>query len=262
MPFRQIDSLRIFQFDLLSSPELSHSIFTRHGGVSPAPWASLNVGATVGDDRERVLENRQRAMTAIGLDPESIYDAWQVHSAEVIVVDRPRDGGEILKADGLVSDARNVTLFMRFADCVPILLFDPVKMVIGLGHAGWLGTTRGFATALVQAMVDSFDCRPEDLLAGLGPSIGPDHYSIREDVINQVRSALGASTEKYLHTVGDKIHLDLWSANREQLELQGVHQIEVAEICTACHLEDWYSHRQEAGRTGRFGALMAIKDTG
>lgn len=262
MPFRQVDTLRIFQFDLLSSPDISHSIFTRHGGVSPAPWDSLNVGATVGDDRERVWENRQRTLTAVGLGPESVYDAWQVHSADVVVVDRPRDGREMLKADGLISAAENVTLFMRFADCVPILLFDPVRGAIGLGHAGWLGTTRGSTTALVQAMVSSFNCRPEDIMAGIGPSIGPDHYTIGEDVIEKVRKALGTSADKHLHDVGDKVHLDLWSANREQLEILGVRQIEVAGLCTACHVVDWFSHRQEKGKTGRFGALMAIQGPG
>jgi YfiH family protein len=262
MPFRQIDSLRIFQFDLLSSPDLSHSIFTRHGGVSPAPWDSLNVGASVGDDQERVSENRQRALTAVGLDPRSVYDAWQVHSADVVVVEKPRNGREILKADGMVCTSKNVTLFMRFADCVPILLFDPVKGAIGLGHAGWLGTTRKSATALTQAMINSFNCRPEDILAGIGPSIGPDHYTIGEDVVKKVRYALGGSVDKHLHIIEGNVHLDLWAANREQLELQGIHQIEVAELCTACHVEDWFSHRREKGKTGRFGALMAIRGSG
>jgi YfiH family protein len=147
---------------------------------------------------------------------------------------------------------------MRFADCVPILLHDPRRGVVGLAHAGWLGTVRCTAAAAVQAMTEHYGSRPADIQAAIGPSIGPDHYEVGPDVIARVEQSFGAQASELIRKHGQKKHFDLWQANRLQLEQAGVSQIEVAGICTACHLEDWYSHRAEKGRTGRFGALIAL----
>ncbi len=259
MPFRQVGSLRIFEFPSLSHPHLVQAIFTRQGGVSPEPWRSLNVGGTVGDNRERVVENRRRSFAAVGRPFESIYDSWQVHSATVEVVRAPRGSGPLVQADALVTDNPGVTLFMRFADCVPILLFDPVRAVLGIVHAGWLGTVRQVARATVETMARVYGCRPGDIRAGIGPSIGPDHYPVGEEVAAQVRAAFPQAAPALLTTRDGAIHLDLWTANRLQLEQAGVESIETAGICTACHLEDWYSHRGENGRTGRFGGLLGLR---
>jgi YfiH family protein len=260
MPFRQIGSLRIFQFESLASPRLVQAIFTRRGGVSPGPWCSLNVGATVGDDWGRVLENRRRSFSAVGRRLDSIHDVWQVHSANVVVANQPRADSDLVQADVLVSDNPHVTLFMRFADCVPILLYDPKRQIVGLAHAGWLGTVRGVATAVVQAMVEIYGSKPRDILAGIGPAIGQEHYPIGPEVVAQIRDAFGSHANRHLRVLNGAPHFDLWSANRELLERQGVGSVEVAELCTACHMEDWYSHRGERGETGRFGALIALSE--
>ncbi len=259
MPFRQVGSLRIFEFPSLSHPDLVQAVFTRQGGVSPDPWRSLNVGGTVGDARHRVIENRRRSFEAVGRPFESIYDAWQVHSAAVEVVRAPRGDGPLVQADALVTDRPEVTLFMRFADCVPILLFDPVRAVVGIVHAGWLGTVRQVTRATIETMVRTYGCRPQDLRAGIGPSIGPDHYRVGDEVADQVRSAFPQTAPALLTARDGAIHLDLWAANRLQLEQAGVESIETAGICTACHVDDWYSHRAENGRTGRFGGLVALR---
>ncbi len=258
MPLRQAGSLRIFQFDSLTTPNLIHAVFTRHGGVSPEPWHTLNVGGAIGDLRERVVENRRRSFEAIERDPDSIYDVWQVHSAETVLADSPRNGRQLVQADILISANPRVTLFMRFADCVPILLYDPKKKAVGMVHAGRVGTLRGAATSAVRAMVETFGTRPEDLTAGIGPSIGPDHYAIGPEVVAQVRSAFGKEADRHLRVVDGVDTFDLWSANLAQLEEQGVCQIEIAGLCTFCNREDWYSHRAENGKTGRFGALIAL----
>ena len=260
MPFRQLGSLRIFEFETLSRPGLVHAIFTRRGGVSPSPWQSLNVGGTVGDDRQRVIENRQRAFAAVGREFGSLYDVWQVHSAEVILAERPRGDGPLVQADGLISATPQVTLFMRFADCVPIVLFDPRKQAVGLVHAGWLGTVRRAAASAVQAMGRAFGSNPQDILAGLGPSVGPDHYPVGEDVLAQVRQAFGQEADRHLRGGDGRVCFDLWTANGAVLEQAGVGSIESAGVCTACHLEDWYSHRGEQGKTGRFGGLIALSE--
>lgn len=257
MPLIQHNGLRYFQFDTLQT---RHALFTRHGGVSPEPWSSLNVGGTVGDDLERVKENRLLSFYALGRAPESAFEVWQVHSADVVCVRAPRPQGESLRqADIILTDTHEVTLFMRFADCVPILLHDARKGVVGLAHAGWRGTLNDVASATVNAMRKHYDSNPADITAGIGPSIGPDHYQIGADVILQVMQKYGDESELLLKSHNGKIHFDLWKANHLMLERAGVGKIENAEICTACHTADWFSHRAEKGRTGRFGALISLQ---
>jgi YfiH family protein len=214
----------------------------------------------VGDDLARVRENRNISFQALGCAPESIFDVWQVHSADVVCANAPRPTAESYRqADIILTDKPTVTLFMRFADCVPLLVHDPVKGAVGISHAGWMGTLRDVASATVNALKKNYGSDPADLKVGIGPSIGPDHYEIGADVILQVMQKFGDDSEQLLKSHNGKIHFDLWKANRMLLQQAGVQQIEVAEICTACNTQDWYSHRAEKGRTGRFGALISLQ---
>jgi YfiH family protein len=267
MPFQSRAGVRYFSFESLDSG-VTQAVFTRQGGVSPQPWASLNVGGTVGDQPERVRKNRQRAFAALGRDPVTLFDVWQVHGVNVVIAEAPHPPqSPHQKADAILTDKADVTLFMRFADCVPVLLYDPVRKVVGLAHAGWMGTVRGTLRATVEAMRARFGTRPADLQAAIGPSIGPDHYAVGADVVAQVRQAFGEDASGLLSTImvaqsatiNSGIHFDLWAANRLLLEQAGVRHIEAADLCTACHVDDWYSHRAEKGRTGRFGAMIGLK---
>jgi YfiH family protein len=257
MPLISHNRLRYFQFDSLSP---RHAIFTRHGGVSPEPWGSLNVGGTVGDDLTRVKKNRILSFEAMGCAPDSMFDVWQIHSADVVCAHAPRPTDESYRqADIILTDKPQVTLFMRFADCVPLMVYDPVNGVVGIAHAGWMGTLRDVATTTVQAMKKNYDTNPADIIACIGPSIGPDHYEIGADVILQVMQKFGDDSQSLLASHNGKIHFNLWETNRLLLERAGVEKIELAGICTACHTDDWFSHRAEKGRTGRFGALVALQ---
>lgn len=258
MQLRVSGSLKYYQFNSLQGTPVQHGIFTRQGGVSPDPWRSLNVGGTVGDDAARVLENQERVFKALSLDPATVFDVWQVHSAEVVIGEAPRAGRTHQKADVILTNQPGIALLMRYADCVPIMLYDPTRQAIGLAHAGWLGTVRGAARAAVQGMVASFGSRPGDILAGIGPSIGPDHYEVGEDVIAAFEMSFGKQTHDYIHGNG-RTYLDLWSANKHLLEAAGVTQIEIAGMCTACDLSAWYSHRAEGGQTGRYAAVMSLQ---
>jgi YfiH family protein len=261
MTFKEAQGLRYLQFESLSRPEIVHAIFTRQGGVSPAPWLSLNVGGTVGDRQERVAENRRRAFEALDLDPGSLYDVWQVHGKRVVCTASPRPAHiPHEKADAILTSTPGITLFMRFADCVPILLFDPIQRAVGLVHAGWKGTVLGTVIEAVKAMQSCYGTDPENILAAIGPSIGPQHYQVGGEVIAQVKKRFADGHRALLIPENGRINLDLWSANRILLEKSGVNQIEEARICTACSLDEWYSHRAESGRTGRFGALIALNE--
>jgi YfiH family protein len=259
MPFSENQGIRYFTFDIFP-PSVLHGVISRRGGVSPAPWDSLNVGGTVGDEKVRVRENRQRSFSSFGRELSSIFDVWQVHSAEVACADAPIEPDkDLTQADIILTDRPEVTLYMRFADCVPLLFHDPVRQVIGIAHAGWMGTARGAGRAAVETMQSRYGSRPGDILAAIGPSIGPDHYEVGPDLIASMRQAFGKDTDDLVHSRDGRTYFDLWAANHLQLQKAGIEHIQSPGICTACHLEDWFSHRAEKGRTGRFGALMALQ---
>jgi YfiH family protein len=258
MPFTHNNGIRYYTFDIFPH-DVVQAVFTRQGGVSPEPWASLNVGGIVGDDATRVRENRYRSFTALGRRIDSLYDVWQVHSADSVIADAPRDpNSQLIQADAIFTDKPEVTLYMRFADCVPILFYDSKQGVVGLAHAGWLGTVHGMTTAAVTKMHAHYGSKPENIMAAIGPSIGVDHYEIGHDVIAQVQNSFNSDAERLIESRNGKTYFDLWTANALQLQKSGVEKIEVAGLCTACHLDDWFSHRAEKGKTGRFGALIGL----
>jgi YfiH family protein len=252
-------AVRYYSFESLENTGVTQAVFTRSGGVSKAPFASLNTGGTVGDELGAVAENRQRCFIALERNIATMFDVWQVHSNDVVFAEAPRPVGQPhQRADIILTDQPGVTLFMRFADCVPVFLVDPVRRVVGMVHAGWVGSVNRISAVAVQAMTRQYGCQPGNMLAAIGPSIGVEHYPIGEEVIERVKQSFGDDSGKLLLEYQDGIHLDLWITNQLVLESQGVRQIEHSGICTACHLEDWFSHRGEAGRTGRFGALLAL----
>jgi YfiH family protein len=259
--FRQYEGLRYFSFDIFEKEAVNHGVFTRHGGVSPAPWFSLNTGGMSGDNRENVIENRRRIFSAFNRPVETIYDVWQVHSADVVCADRPRPLDQPHeKADAIITNCPDVTLFMRFGDCVPILFFDPVQKVVALTHAGWQGTVKRIVQATVEKMVERYHCKPADILAGIGPSIGVDRYEVGEDVVSRVEDSFGSGKEECIRFIQGRAHFDLWKANQWLLLESGLKadHIQIAGICTATNAQDWYSHRAEFGKTGRFGALITL----
>jgi YfiH family protein len=254
------EGLEYFQFDSLQNEFITQAIFTRKGGKSQNPWASLNVGNTVGDDPHHVKRNLTNILDALDYTEEQLAQVRQIHSSTVVRVDSPNDPGSPLPhADGMITNNPGVLLLMRFADCVPILLYDSDKKVIGIAHAGWKGTVLGIVAETVKKMQTEYGTSPSSLIAGIGPSIGPDHYQIGQDVIREVRRSFPKRWNEILIDNSDGVKFDLWKANRILLQEEGVKKIEVAEICTSCNLGDWYSHRGENGKTGRFAAAIGIK---
>jgi hypothetical protein len=255
------DNIRYMTFNTLESEGVTHAIFMRHGGVSPSPWDSLNFGGTVGDEAKNVFENRRRAFQYLGLNHRRTFDAWQVHSTNIAIANGPRPQDvPHEKADIILSNHPGIVLLMRFADCVPLLFYDPQNLAIGIAHAGWQGTVKGVASVVVEAMKERYQTQPRELITVIGPSIGPDHYAVGPDVVERVRLAFGSDTQEVLHKVDGSEYLDLWQANYLQLDRAGVRSIQIAQVCTACNMTDWYSHRGQHGRTGRFGAIITLMD--
>lgn len=239
---------------------LRHGIFTRHGGVSEKPWQSLNLGASIGDDLAAVKENHARLYRAADVNGERAVSCWLVHSVDTLVVTEstPRNGN-LQRADAIISDQPDTPLVMRFADCVPLLYYDSVKRVIGLGHAGWRGTVRGMASNVVRMMRDTFGCRPADIEVVIGPAISRRNYRVGEEVVRQADAYFGKNAGVIWRDLGDgSPYLDLWRANGLDLERSGAGKIDVMEICTFDNTNDFYSHRAEKGLTGRFGVVMSL----
>ncbi len=262
MPFHEHNSLRYYSFDLLDDASIYQGIFTRKGGVSPAPWNSLNTGGLNGDARENVVENRQRIFSTFRRQVKTIFDVWQVHGTDVIAAKaaRPLDGLH-QKADAILTDREDITLFMRFADCVPIYFYDPIKRVIGIAHSGWQGTVHKIVLAVVKAMQQQYRSQPADIMAGIGPSICVDHYEFGGNAQTAVEKAYQDLVGEVLIEKNGKTHFDLWRANYLLLIQAGLRadHIQISGVCTASNVDDWYSHRAENGKTGRFGALLALK---
>jgi len=245
-----------YRFEDLEDIEgLLHAVLTRIGGVSQGPYATLNLGHTVGDDLKAVEENHRRALTPLGLDPVQVVSPWQVHGSAVKVVGREHRGTVCPETDALVTTSSGVALLMRFGDCAPVLLCDPVRRVVGMAHAGWRGVVAGVVEASIRTMTRRLACDVDDIWAGIGPTIGPCCYEVGVDVAEKIVGACpdGATV---VHRVDGRIHADLPAAVEAQLRAAGVRRIEQAELCTSCHVDEFFSHRAENGRTGRFGIVI------
>lgn len=253
-------SLPFLEFESLpNGGVIQHAVFTRQGGVSPAPFDSLNLSVSVPDDKERVYANRRRAYGLYGRDTDSVVHAHLVHGADVARVSHLDYGTWIPHTDGIITDEPGCALTMNYADCAPIFLYDPQHQAIGLGHAGWLGTVRDLPGALVRAMTEAFDSEPGSLVAGIGPSIGPCCYEVGEPVIGQVLDTFKDGSDLLLEQAnGRGPHFDLPEANRRNLARAGVHSIELSGVCTACRTDLFFSHRAEKGKTGRFGTILIL----
>lgn len=249
-----------YTFDALrDQTPLTHAISTRHGGISPAPYDTLNLSRTVGDDASNVAANILRLHTALNLDASATVSAYQAQADRVAVVGKAERGTIVRDVDALLTNEPGLPLLLRYADCVPIILFDPVHRAVGLIHAGWRGTVVKIATKATQTMCETFGSRPEELIACIAPSIGPCCYRIGEEVIARTRAAFDRADELLVSQADGSFHLDLWRANIRQLRDLGVERIEAAQICTAHHTDDFYSWRAENSKTGRFGAIVAIQ---
>ena len=240
--------------------DLRHGIFTRHGGVSKSHWRSLNLGASIGDDPEAVKENHRRMYAAAEVNAARAASSWLVHGVKTLVVNgQAPSNGRLEKADGLITDEADRPLVMRYADCVPLLLYDPQRRAIGLGHAGWRGTVKGMAGVMAREMGSAFGCLPENIQGVIGPSISRRNYQVGEDVAAQAEAYFGTDAGVVMRDPADgRPMLDLWGANRLDLMRQGVTNVATLEICTVDNAHEFYSHRAENGLTGRFGVVISL----
>lgn len=253
-----------FTFESLAGLPVAAHVSTRHGGVSPDPWRSLNFSILRGDERERVHENRRRLASALELSAADFVHCRQVHGAGLAKVGWDDAGAVKDGCDGLITDSVCLPLSLVFADCVPLLIYDPMHHALGVVHAGWRGTLNGAATALLWAMQAAYDSEPGQVQVCIGPSIGPHSYEVGSEVVALAMARLPDPTVAITFPNGDAAnpHFDLWQANVQLLAQAGVPpgRIEVSAIDTAQNTADFFSHRAEAGRCGLFSMVAWLED--
>jgi hypothetical protein len=242
--------VEILRSQLLSG--FPHGFTTRGGGASGPPFDALNLGGSVGDDPAAVEENWARLRAATGL---AFARVRQVHGDCVAEAAAP--GAPAQEADAVVTAAAGVAACVLVADCVPVLLADPRSGAVAAVHAGWRGTIARIAGRSVEALAARHGARPGDLVAAIGPSIGPCCYEVSPDLAARFRDGFGAGV------VHAGRRLDLWAANEAALRDAGVApgRLDVLRRCTACEAAHFFSHRRDQGRTGRQVGFIAPPPT-
>ncbi|MBB1244133.1 peptidoglycan editing factor PgeF [Streptomyces durbertensis] len=237
-----------------STPGGAHFAFTdRWGGVSAAPYGTLNLGGAVGDEPAAVAGNRDRAAAALGLDPARVVWMNQVHGRDVAVVDRPWPQRETPAVDGVVHAGAGLALAVLTADCTPVLLADPVAAVIGAAHAGRPGLVAGVVPATVEAMV-GLGARPDRIEAALGPSVCGACYEVPERMRAEVAAVV---PEAYATTSWGTPAVDVAAGVRAQLDTLGVRTVTAPPACTL-ESKDHFSYRRERV-TGRLGSYVWLE---
>jgi YfiH family protein len=237
---------------------------TRNEGVSRPPYNSLNLGINTLDSIHNALGNRSLLARAFGTRVDKLVTVTQTHGTDFLIIDAPNpDYAHFLKleCDGIITNQPGVMIGVCVADCAPLLLLDPVKKVSAALHAGWKGTAAQIAHKGVAALTSLFDSNPADILAAVGPTIGPCCY----EVDRAVKDAFGNNTACWeasaVETAAGKWQLDLARANVHQLLRAGIlpGNIETAEMCVSCHQETFFSYRRDQGDTGRQMGFIMLK---
>lgn len=234
-----------------------HGFTTRHAGVSGGPYASLNLGLSSGDDRSLVEANRDLVLTALGFGRGRVCAFDQVHGKRVLTGAPSWFEHE---ADAAVSDDPGLLLVVSAADCLPILFFDPTSGAVGAAHAGWRGTLAGIAAEVVAVLGREYGSDPAGLRVVIGPGIGVCCYEVSHEVASEF-SAAGFSRACFGPGRGERPHLDLVRANREVLSRAGVPAEAVNTLgrCTSCEDGTFFSHRRDAGKTGRMWGFISAR---
>lgn len=239
--------IQALRSDKLAVP---HGFLTRTGGVSVGPYASLNCSLSGQDSRDAVLENRARAVRAIGADPAGLTGVTQVHGDGVVRVTRPWPPGMGPKADAMVTDRPEVTLGIITADCAPVLLADPVAGVIGAAHAGWRGALGGVLEATVAAMVN-IGAQHQRITAAIGPCIGQPSYEVGPDLRDAVTARTAADSRFFVPgSKADRWQFDLRGYCRARLLEVNIGGVADAEADTLADEDRFFSHRRRTLRGG------------
>ena len=252
----------LLQFENLNKfKSLTHFSTTVHGGASEGAYVSFNLGFYSGDNPECVYENRIRLASLVDVPLPDLYIPYQTHEDKICVLDESfmtlSDNDKYLSLNGvdtLITNQKNICIGVTTADCVPILVYDPVKHVLAAVHAGWKGTVVKIVQKTVVKMVDVFDCSPQDMHAGIAPCISQKCFEVGEEVVNAFKGAGFPMGEiAYRNSDTGKMHIDLCHANKLLLTEAGVlsHNIQTSDLCTYSDSDLFFSARRQTIHSGR-----------
>lgn len=263
------DGLEIMKFSEFDESGLfEHCITTRIGGVSQGPYAELNMGMHVPEEKENTIENMDKVAKAVfGKTKEDIVRSDQVHGIKIQKIKYEDRGKGLIKprdfedVDGMVTDVPGVILSTAYADCTPLLFIDEKKKVAASVHSGWKGTVAGIGAEAVKVMVEDYGSDIKDIKAGIGPTIGPESFEVGEEVYLEFKKVFEDMDKIVSKRKGDKYYLNLWEANKQILLNAGLSEnnIFIDDHCTLINEDLFYSHRRDKGITGRMAAMIMIK---
>ena len=245
---------------------VAHGFSTRLGGVSRGVYAGLNLGYNRGDDPDYVRENFRLFCTAIGGDFDGLIKTRQVHRDHIQSVTAADRGMDLIapapwETDGLVTDVPGLCLTVFSADCVPVLLYDPVRRCIAAVHSGWRGTAMSIAVRAAEKMTNDYGCDPGTILCAIGPAISKCCFETHADVPDEMTAALGAPAAPFIEPLPTgKFRVDLKGIIKSTLLQAGLEDdhISVSDHCTACRTDLYWSHRLLGNERGSMGAMIQL----
>lgn len=250
-------------------PGIVHGFSTRLGGVSQGDVGTMNLSFSRESSRQNVEENYRRLAKAIGYEPERLVCSRQTHTTNVRVVTEEDCGigfcrsGDYDNIDGLVTNVPGIPLMTFYADCVPLLLADPVHRAIGCAHSGWRGTAANMGKAALEVMKREYGTEAKDVITAIGPSICQDCYEVSEDVIDQFREVYHRKIwpDLFYEKQTGKFQLNLWEACRQNFLMAGVlpEHISLPDLCTCCNPKFLFSHRASRGNRGNLAAVVMLR---
>lgn len=261
------DGLVYISFPKFDAAGVKAVFSTRLGGVSEGHLGSMNMSLTNGDDEQNVKENYRRLCAAADIDPQRLVFSKQTHTTNLRIVTENDIGKglcferDYTDVDGLITNIKGVGLVTHFADCVPLLFFDPVQQVIAASHSGWRGTAGQIGAATVQKMQKHFGCNPDNIIAAIGPCIKQCCYEVDLPVIEQFKRVGGLDIDAFAKRVDDShFMLDLCEVNRQILVNAGIknENIDISDICTCCNCDTLHSHRATNGKRGIMAAIITL----
>ncbi len=240
---------------------------TRLGGVSKGQFSSMSFGLSLGDERKDVLENYRLFCQAIGVDHKNVVLSHQTHTANIRKITKEDIGKGVFKErdyndiDGLVTNEKGVVLVTQYADCTPLLFFDPVKRVAATSHGGWRGTVNEIALKTVEIMVNDYGSKREDIICAIGPNISKCCYEVDDPVIEEINKLEYLDKGLCYEAKGEgKYMLDLKETNKQILLRAGIKEenIDIADLCTCCNSDVFHSHRATKGKRGTLAAMICL----
>jgi YfiH family protein len=263
--YGRVKVVTLERFQSESNGDIKHAFCTRLGGVSQGPFRSLNFDPHGGDSRENIVQNKMILGAALQVDPERIFLANQVHGDKVLILDEdPKNNPTSyhhLDYDAIITQQRGIAIGVLTADCLPIIFFDPVNGVIGILHSGWRGTCLNIVKNVIAKLQEAYRVEPEDLLVGLGPSIGSCCYDVDIKVVRSVKNSTSRWKDFLKPLKTNRYSFDLVGLNIHQLLEAGIvlKNIVRVDACTACNPKVFFSHRVTRGKTGRQLNLVYLK---